>query len=95
MHISHYAPKARVLMDGIASTGQGLFALDEVPTPEGVVRIGSPLDVIEFAHDFYAALRAADRLELKVIVVIPPKGEGLAEAILERILKAAAGRKIL
>lgn len=94
MFASHYAPKARVLINKEPVMGQGLIALYQFPTPPGVVRVGSPEDVFDYARELYSALRRADSLKLKEIVVFPPDGEGLAEAITERILKAAGGREI-
>ncbi len=89
MFISHYAPKARILVNKMPVEGQGLLALKDFQTPPGVIRIGSPENVFDYAKGLYSALRKADHLKLKEIVVIPPDGDGLAEAIAERIAKAA------
>ena len=88
----HYSPKAKVLLNAIPRPGQALFALIESETPSGVVRIGAPLNEVEFARDLYWALRETDKRGLTEIIVIPPAGEGLAEAILERLTKSTRGR---
>ena len=86
---SHYAPRAKVILDSIPKSGQGLIALAEVDSPEGAIRLASPKNVEAFANEFYAALRTADQKNLEVVVVIPPEGDGLAEAIRDRAERAA------
>jgi L-threonylcarbamoyladenylate synthase len=86
---SHYAPKARVILDGLARPGDGFIALKSIKTPSGAIRLASPQDIEKYANEIYAALRLGDSKALKRIVVIPPKGEGLAVAIRNRIERAA------
>jgi len=86
---SHYAPKARVILDGLARPGDGFIALKSIKTPSGAIRLASPQDTEKYANEIYAALRLGDSKALKRIVVIPPKGEGLAVAIRNRIERAA------
>ena len=86
---SHYSPKAEVVLNAIAESGEGFIALATIPTPTGAIRLASPNTVEQYARDIYAALRAGDARELAKIVVILPEGEGLAEAIRDRITKAA------
>mgnify|MGYP002137956065 CR=1 FL=1 len=86
---SHYSPKARVLLDQIPSQGEGFIALENIKTPEGVIRLASPNTVEQFARDIYAALREGDARGLAKIVVSQPEGEGLAEAIRDRLKRAA------
>ena len=86
---SHYSPKAEVVLNAIAESGEGFIALATIPTPTGAIRLASPNTVEQYARDIYAALRAGDARELAKIVVILPEGEGLAEAIRGRITKAA------
>ena len=88
----HYSPLARVLLNAFPQPGQALFALSESETPLGVVRIGAPANEVEFARDLYWALRETDKRGITEIIVIPPVGEGLAEAILERLTKSTGGR---
>ena len=91
---SHYAPVAKVVLtadDSITKfvNKSGFLALAEVPTPEGLARLGSPATVEDFAHDLYGCLRTGDDLGLDTIYVVPPVGEGLAQAINDRLRRAA------
>jgi L-threonylcarbamoyladenylate synthase len=89
---SHYAPKAKVVLDSIAKNGEGLIAMSGIPTPSGAIRLASPTTIQEYAKGFYAALRLSDEKNLKKVVILLPKGEGLALAIRDRATKAAAGK---
>lgn len=86
---SHYSPKAKVVLDAIAEPGDGLIAPDQIPTPEGVIRLASPRTIEGYARDLYAALREADKQKLDVVVVLQPGGEGLASAIRDRLKRSA------
>jgi L-threonylcarbamoyladenylate synthase len=86
---SHYSPKAKVIIDVLPRSGEGLIALAEVETPSGVTRLAAPINIEEFARELYAALRSADRLGVQTVVVIQPLGGGLAEAIRDRISRAS------
>ncbi|NCW47691.1 MAG: threonylcarbamoyl-AMP synthase [Actinobacteria bacterium] len=86
----HYSPRAKVVIDREAKSGEGLIALSEVMTPAGVIRLSSPNSIEEYARLLYSALRKGDSQGLKVVVVIPPRGEGLAAAIRDRIMRASA-----
>jgi len=86
---SHYAPKAKIVLDMLASPGDGLIALESVPTPAGVIRLASPTNIEQYAMDIYAALRAGDQKGISKIVVMQPIGDGLALAIRDRLGKAA------
>ena len=88
---SHYSPKAKVVLDAIAEPGDGLIAPDQIPTPDGVIRLASPSSVEGYARDLYAALRLADTKNLDVVVVLQPGGDGLAEAIRDRLARSAYG----
>ena len=87
---SHYKPKAIVVLNTRPLKGDGFIALSNIPTPKGVVRLSSPASTEEFARNFYKALRLGDTRKLKRIVVIHPDGRGLALAIKDRLIKAAA-----
>lgn len=87
----HYAPSADVVLDGHPRPGDGLIALHSYPTPEGVVRLASPLNNEDFARQLYAALRAADAQAIEHVVVIQPEGSDIALAIRDRLKRAAAG----
>jgi len=86
---SHYSPKAKVLLDVVAEAGDGLIAPDQIPTPNGVIRLMAPSTIEQYARDLYRALRLADQQGLEVVVVLQPGGEGLAAAIRDRLQRAA------
>ena len=86
---SHYSPKAAVYIDLIPNPGDGFIAMNEIPTPSGVVRLASPMSIEEYAKDFYVALRLGDKKGLNRIYVMQPEGSGLAEAIRDRLSKAS------
>jgi L-threonylcarbamoyladenylate synthase len=88
---SHYSPKANVVINAMAESGEGFIALATITTPTGAIRLASPSNVEQFARDLYAALREGDVRDLTKIAVILPEGDGLAEAIRDRITKAAHG----
>jgi L-threonylcarbamoyladenylate synthase len=86
---SHYSPKAKVLLDVVAEAGDGLIAPDQIPTPNGVIRLMAPSTIEQYARDLYRALRLADQKGLEVVVVLQPGGDGLAAAIRDRLQRAA------
>ena len=86
---SHYAPIATVVLDQSPVPGQGLIAMADVVTPDGVVRLAAPASHEEFARILYSALRAADEKGLKSIVVHQPIGDGIAIAIRDRLKRSA------
>jgi L-threonylcarbamoyladenylate synthase len=86
----HYAPKAKVIVDGQSQSGEGLIAMSDVATPEGVIRLAEPKSVEEYARVLYSALRMSDTQNLQTVRIIPPVGPGLAVAIRDRINRAAA-----
>lgn len=89
---NHYAPEAQVLLDVTPEPGDGFIALADVPTPNGVIRLAAPTTDDSFAYLLYAALRDGDAKGLRRIIVSQPQGEGIAIAIRDRLLRAAAGR---
>jgi L-threonylcarbamoyladenylate synthase len=89
---AHYAPAAQVLLDQTPQAGQGFIAKATTSTPEGVIRLASPNDDVEFAQSLYASLRKADELGLSHIVIEQPQGTGIAIAIRDRLMRAANGR---
>ena len=86
---SHYAPKAKVILDQSPSAGDGFIALSDVITPEGVIRLASPKNNVEYAKTLYSALRQADTQGLSRVVIVSAKGDDLAVAINDRLAKAA------
>ena len=89
---NHYAPEATVLLDIDPQPGDGFIALADIPTPSGAIRLAEPKSDEAFAYLLYAALREGDAKGLKRIVVMQPHGDGIAIAIRDRLLRAAAGR---
>jgi L-threonylcarbamoyladenylate synthase len=86
---SHYAPTAEISLNAVAEPGEGFLALSKFQTPAGAIRLASPGSVEQYARDLYSALRSADQQGLAKVAVLPPEGSGLAEAIRDRLTKAA------
>jgi L-threonylcarbamoyladenylate synthase len=86
---SHYAPKAKISLNSIAEPGEGFFALSKFQTPTGAIRLASPVNLEQYARDLYSALRSADKQGIKTIAILVPDGPGIAEAIRDRLTKAA------
>jgi L-threonylcarbamoyladenylate synthase len=86
----HYSPIAKVVLDELAQPGDGLIAMSDVVTPQGVIRLCEPRTVEEYASVLYSSLRLADQLKLTRVVAISPSGDGLALAIRNRLAKASA-----
>jgi L-threonylcarbamoyladenylate synthase len=85
----HYAPRAKVILDSLPVTGQGLLALSNFETPDGVIRIASPASPDEFAHVLYSSLRKADQMGIQELVVIVPRDVDISDALLDRLIKAS------
>ena len=99
---SHYAPRARVRVveEGTADAtarecaatadeGVGFIALGHVSTPPGCIRLSAPTDAAEYARALYAALREADARDLAIIIAVAPPPGGIADAIRDRLARAA------
>ena len=86
---SHYAPIAKVLLNGESGIGDGFIALSSIPTPPGSIRLASPSNNEEFARVLYQALNAADGSGLQKVHVVLPNSDGIGEAINDRLRKAA------
>ena len=86
---SHYAPKAKVILDQSPSAGDGFIALSDVLTPVGVIRLASPKNNVEYAKVLYQALRSADLQQIKVVHAQLPIGSDIAVAIRDRLTKSA------
>ena len=89
---NHYAPKAKVILDQEPIAGSGYIALEEIPTPVGVIRLAAPKSVEEFARTLYESMREGDHQNLAFIYIEQPKGAGLAVAIRDRLSRSARGR---
>jgi L-threonylcarbamoyladenylate synthase len=86
---SHYAPNAKVILNGTPKPGEGFIALADIPTPIGTVRLASPKDITEYARELYDSLRLADIKGFTTVQVIPPIEQGVGVAINNRLIKAA------
>lgn len=90
---SHYSPTAQVVLitgsEAEFENNAGFLALAQTPTPTGLVRLASPETIEDFAHELYSSLRAGDDQHLETIYVVPPTGDGLAQAINDRLNRAA------
>jgi L-threonylcarbamoyladenylate synthase len=85
---SHYSPKAKVYLSGTPVIGDGFIALSKIPTPDGAIRLVSPITNEEYARNLYKGLRLADSKNLSNVFVIPPTGDDIAVAICDRLQKA-------
>ncbi len=98
---SHYSPNATVQLIAedniafeIAGAAQGvigLLALADIETPAGAVRLAVPRNAEEYARVLYAALREADALQLEAVLAVPPAATGVGVAVIDRLIRAAAG----
>ena len=86
---SHYSPNAKIFLSGAAQAGDGFLALSSIDTPEGAIRLATPKNNEEYAHQLYTAFRLADFKRLQRVFVVPPENEGIAVAINNRLIKAA------
>ena len=89
---NHYAPKAKVILDQEPIAGTGYIALENTPTPAGVIRLAAPKSVEEFARSLYESMREGDHQNLTAIYIEQPPGDGLAVAIRDRLSRSARGR---
>ena len=86
---SHYSPIAKVVLDQSPIVGQGFIAMADIASAAGVIRLAAPTTHDEFARVLYSALRAADDQALNTVVVAQPRGNGIAIAIRDRLMRAA------
>ena len=89
---THYSPKAQVVLGAKAERGDGFLAMADISTPIGAIRLASPSTIEEFAHQLYQALRLGDHKNLTKIIVIPPIGGGLSDAIRDRLVRSVIGK---
>jgi L-threonylcarbamoyladenylate synthase len=95
MLASHYAPAAPVRLDATSvAAGEALlaFGADVPPGALATFNLSPSGDLAEAAANLFAMLRAADRVGADRIAVVPIPGGGLAEAIRDRLRRAAAPR---
>jgi L-threonylcarbamoyladenylate synthase len=53
----HYSPKAKLVVNREAKPGEGLIALADIATPNGVIRLAEPKTVTEYARALYSSRR--------------------------------------
>ncbi len=88
----HYAPSKPVRLDvREVAPDEGLLAFGEDVPPGARVTLNlSPAgDLAEAARNLFAMLRALDRADVRAIAVVPIPGDGLGEAIRDRLRRAA------
>ena len=98
MLASHYAPRTKLRLDAEhIEEGEALLGFG-LPLPPGADRAMAAMnlsargDLHEAAAHLFGYLRALDALQARTIAVMPIPGEGLGEAINDRLRRAAIGR---
>jgi L-threonylcarbamoyladenylate synthase len=92
---SHYAPQARLRLNvNVPEPGEALLAFGpQVPPHCGpMINLSEQGDLREAAANLFSALRALDAKGCQSIAVLRIPGEGIGEAINDRLLRAAAPR---
>lgn len=89
---SHYAPRARLVLDAATPPPGAAYLAFGTEAPPGGLTLSARGDHAEAAANLYAHLRALDATGADVIAVAPIPGDGLAEAIRDRLARAAAPR---
>jgi L-threonylcarbamoyladenylate synthase len=98
MLATHYAPHTRLRLNAEhAEPGEALLAFGPISPADAarakIVLNLSPLgDPIEAAANLFAHLRALDGAGASAIAVMPVPGDGLGEAVNDRLARATAGR---
>ncbi len=96
--LSHYAPKAQVRLDAshiMPGEAALLFGGAEPPGLDGAkarLDLSPKGDLAEAAANLFAFMRRLDLTGASAIAVVPIPEEGLGEAILDRLRRAAAPR---
>jgi L-threonylcarbamoyladenylate synthase len=88
---SHYAPRATVLLVPDAGAAE-LAAAEAERRGESVAVLDFGADLVSYAQELYARLRAADEAGVAAVIAILPPPRGLGHAIRDRLTKAAAPR---
>jgi L-threonylcarbamoyladenylate synthase len=89
---SHYAPRARIELNVTTPPPGAAYLAFAAAAPKGGLTLSATGDLTEAAANLYAHLRALDATGAAVIAVAPIPGDGLAEAIRDRLARAAAPR---
>jgi L-threonylcarbamoyladenylate synthase len=89
---SHYAPRARIVLDAVTPPPGAAYLAFGAPAPAGGLSLSASGNLTEAAANLYAHLRTLDATGADTIAVAPIPGGGLAEAIRDRLARAAAPR---
>ncbi len=92
---SHYAPRARVRLNAVATQpGEAMLAFGPTTAAHAgpLINLSAAGDLHEAAVNLFAALRDLDATGAAAIAVMPIPSHGLGEAINDRLRRAAAGR---
>ena len=98
MLATHYAPRTRLRLNATRiEPGEALLAFGPVSPADTaraktVLNLSTRGDLIEAAANLFAHLRALDGVGASAIAVMPVPGDGLGEAINDRLARAATGR---
>lgn len=97
----HYAPSCEVrlapagegaaLAAALARGGGRVGLVAPGPAPEGIVAVARVADAGALARGLYAALRAAEREAVDVLVVEAVAETGIGRAVMDRLRRAAQG----
>ncbi len=100
---THYAPAAQVAMVTTAAELSAFRERNLLNNDIGVIalakdvdfaapnwlRLATPKDPEQYAHELYGALRAADTLGLTHVVALAPPDDGIGTAIRDRLRRAS------
>jgi L-threonylcarbamoyladenylate synthase len=94
---SHYAPRARLRLQAQdVRSGEALLAFGpsfiDASAAAACLNLSLRGDLVEAAANLFSYLRALDAAGASTIAVMPVPGEGLGEAINDRLRRAAAPR---
>jgi L-threonylcarbamoyladenylate synthase len=98
MLAAHYAPRTRLKLNvRHVEPGEALLAFGRKPAVEAngarkILNLSPRGDLIEAAANLFSHLRALDAAGASAIAVMPIPGDGLGEAINDRLARAAAAR---
>jgi L-threonylcarbamoyladenylate synthase len=98
MMASHYAPKAKLRLNAESvNAGEALLAfgpnlLRGAENAVSVLNLSPAGDLVEAAANLFSDLRTLDAAGVAAIAVMAVPGEGLGEAINDRLMRAAAPR---
>lgn len=95
---AHYAPRARLRLAASAALahltdrapGLAVYSRTQPALPAGAVWSAMPADAADAARELFAALRALDRPEVRLIVVEQPPDGPEWEGLRDRLRRAAA-----